>query len=189
MTILRAKILNRKASDPRCKPGQIIRAISVKPGMHIADIGSGGGYFSMRFSGIVGNEGRVYAVDTNKTYLNVIDSSASKNGLKNIITVLSNGQGMEIPENSIDCIFMRNVVHHIPDRSGYFKKLKKYLKPAGRVAIVDYKKNRKKMFRKPPSHYISREALVKKLTEDGYLIEEEFDFLPEQNFIIFAPEQ
>ena len=64
MANFQAKMFNRKASDPKNKPSQIIESVALKPGQSIADIGSGGGYFSLEFAKIVGEEGRVYAVDT-----------------------------------------------------------------------------------------------------------------------------
>jgi len=59
MADIQAKMFNKKASDPRNKPDQIIEAIALKPGQSIADIGSGGGYFSLRFAEMIGKEGRV----------------------------------------------------------------------------------------------------------------------------------
>jgi arsenite methyltransferase len=187
---LRTKMFNRKASDPRYKPDQVIEAIAARPGMVIADIGSGGGYYSIRFSEVAGYKGRVYAVDTNKGYLDFISSAASQKGIKNITAILSDGRDMEIPEKSLDFVFMRNVTHHIHERTGYFRRLKKYLKPGSRVAVIDYKEEikRKILFRRLSSHYVSRDTLVQELAGAGYRIEEEFGFLPEQNFIIFSPE-
>jgi arsenite methyltransferase len=188
--VLRTKMLNRKASDPRYKPDQVIGAIAIRPGMVIADIGSGGGYYSIRFSEIAGDKGRVYAVDTNKGHLDFISSAASQKGIKNITAILSDGRDIEIPDNSLDFVFMRNVTHHIHERTGYFRRLKRYLKPGSRIAVIDYKeeRKRKKLFRRLSSHYVSRDTLVQELAGAGYRIEEEFGFLPEQNFIIFSPE-
>ncbi|MCD6391349.1 MAG: methyltransferase type 11, partial [Dehalococcoidia bacterium] len=64
MADIQAKMFNKKASDPRNKPDQIIEAIALKPGQSIADIGSGGGHFSLRFAEMIGKEGRVYTIDT-----------------------------------------------------------------------------------------------------------------------------
>jgi len=56
MTNFQAKIFNKKASNPKNKPDQIIKAIALKPGQSITDIGAGGGYFSLRFAEIVGGK-------------------------------------------------------------------------------------------------------------------------------------
>jgi len=65
MRNFQAKMFNKKASNPKNKPDQILRAIALIPEQSIADIGAGGGYFSLRFAEIIGGEGKVYVVDTN----------------------------------------------------------------------------------------------------------------------------
>ena len=117
MANFQAKTFNKKASDPKNKPDQIIEAIALRPGQNIADIGSGGGYFSLRFAGIVGEEGRVYAVDTKPELLEYVKSNAKEKGLDNIIPTLVSGDELDLPEKSLDLIFMRNVTHHIPNLS------------------------------------------------------------------------
>ena len=140
MASFQAKMFNKKASDPKNKPDKIIEAIALKPGQSIADIGSGGGYFSLRFAKIVGEEGRVYAVDTKPELLEYVKNSAREEGLDNVIPTLVSEDKLDLPEKSLDLIFMRNVTHHIPNRVEYFKSLKRFLKPDGRIAIIEYKK-------------------------------------------------
>ena len=186
MTNFQAKMFNKKASDPRNKPDQIIEAIALKPGQSIADIGSGGGYFSMRFAKIVGKEGRVYAVDTKPGFLEYVKNSAKEKGLDNVIPTLVSGDKLDLPEKSLDLIFMRNVTHHIPNRIKYFKSLKRFLKPDGRNAIIEYKKGKFFTFRGLFGHYISKEVIIQEMRKTGYLLEKEFNFLPEQHFTIYA---
>ncbi len=78
MKNFQAKMFNKKASNPKNKPDQIIEAITLKPGQNIADIGAGGGYFSLRFAKIVGQEGKVYAVDASPDLLEFIKKSSKK---------------------------------------------------------------------------------------------------------------
>jgi len=186
MANFQAKMFNKKASDPKNKPDQIIEAIALRSGQSIADIGSGGGYFSLRFAEIVGEEGRVYAVDTKPEFLEYIKNNAKEKGLDNVIPTLVSGDELDLPEKSLDLIFMRNVTHHIPNRVEYFKGLKRFLKPDGRIAIIEYKKGRSFTFRGLFGHYIPKETIVREMEEAGYLLEREFNFLPEQHFTIYA---
>lgn len=177
-------MFNKKALDPRNKPDEIIEAIGLKCGQIIADIGAGGGYFSLRFAEIVGQDGKVYAVDTNPEFLQFIEDSANEKGLKNIITLLVENK-LILPEKSLDFVFMRNVTHHLPNRVGHFKNLKQFLKPNGRIVIIEYKKGKIFNFHRLFGHYVSKEIIIQEMKEAGYLLEKEFDFLPEQHFTMY----
>ena len=181
-----AKMFNKKASDPKNKPDQIIEAISLKPGQNIADIGSGGGYFSLRFAQIVGEEGKVYAVDTNPNLLNFVKNSAKINGLNNIIPTIASNDSLDIPERSLDFIFMRNVTHHLKNRMKYFKDLQKYLQPEGKIIVIEYDRGKPLSFVRIFKHYVLKVIIQQEMNEAGYIFEKEFDFLPNQHFTLYS---
>ncbi len=181
-----AKMFNKKASDPKNKPDQIIEAISLKPGQNIADIGSGGGYFSLRFAKIVGKEGKVYAVDTNSNLLNFVKNSAKVKGLNNIIPTIASNDSLDIPEKNLDFIFMRNVTHHLKNRMKYFENLKKYLKPEGKIIVIEYDRGKPLSFVRIFKHYVLKEIIQQEMNEAGYIFEKEFDFLPNQHFTLYS---
>ncbi|GAI21533.1 unnamed protein product [marine sediment metagenome] len=189
MKDLRAKMFDKKASDPRNKPDQIVEAIGLRYGQTITDIGAGGGYFSLRFAEIVGGKGKVYAVDTNPKFLEFIKNNTEKKGLNNPIPVLAKEETLNLPEKSLDFIFMRNVTHHVPKRVVYFKNLKEFLKPDGRIIIIEYKKGKFFTFRGIFGHDVPKETIIREMKEAGYLLEREFDFLPEQHFTIYSTKQ
>lgn len=182
----KARMFNKKASDPKSKPDQILETLALQHGQNIADIGCGGGYFSLRFAGKVGREGKVYAVDTNQGFLEFVRDSAEEQGLSNVETILVTGEDLPLPERSLDLVFMRNVCHHLKNRVEYFKKLKRFLKPEGRVAIIEYKRAKPFTFRGMFGHYVPKETIIREMGEAGYLLEKEFDFLPEQHFTIYS---
>jgi ubiquinone/menaquinone biosynthesis C-methylase UbiE len=181
----KAKMFNRKASDPRNKPDQILEALELRQGQNVADIGAGGGYFCLRFAEAVGREGKVYAVDTNQGFLEFIKNSAKEKGLNNVKTILV-VEDLALPERGLDLVFMRNVCHHLTNRVEYFKKLRRFLKQEGRVAIVEYKRAKPLTFRGIFGHYVPRETIIEEMKKAGYRVKQEFDFLPEQSFIIFS---
>lgn len=181
-----AKMFNKKASNPKSKPDKILEAIALKPGQNIADIGSGGGYFSLRFAKIVGQEGKVYAVDANQDFLEFIKKSSIADGLNNVIPMLVSENRLDLPEKSLDFIFMRNVTHHIANRVKYFRNLKGFLKPDGKIIIIEYKKGKFLTFRGIFGHYVPKEIITREMEEAGYLLEKEFDFLAEQHFTIYS---
>ncbi|MCP5104750.1 MAG: methyltransferase domain-containing protein [bacterium] len=179
------RMLNKRASAPEGKPGEVIESLNIQAGDTIADIGSGGGYFSFRFSREVGEGGKVYAVDTNQKYLDYIESQAEQEGINNVTTVLIAGGKVSLPGNSIDIVFTRNVFHHIPDPGGYFKDLRGCLKPGGRIVVIEYKKTGGFGFHALFKHYTPQEKIVSEMERAGYRRVESFDFLPEQSFMVF----
>lgn len=181
----KAKKLNKTAGYPESKPEQIIEAIGLKEGQTIADIGAGGGYFTLKFADIIGEKGIVYAIDIEPEFLNFIKENAEKKGLDNIITILTKGD-LDVPEQSLDFIFMRNVTHHISNRIAYFMNLKKFLKPDGKIAIIEYKKNKKFTFPGLLKHYLPEETIIQEMQKAGYPLLEKLDFLPHQHFTIYT---
>ena len=186
MRNFQAKMFNKKASDPKNKPNEILEAIELKSGQNIADIGAGGGYFSLKFAETAGSEGEIYAVDTNQEFLDFIRRSAAEKKLNNIITILAIEDRLDLPEKSLDFIFMRNITHHIPNRVEYFENLKNLLKPDGRIIVIEYKPCISFSFRGIFGHYVPKERIIQEMEEVGYLLEKEFDFLPEQHFTIYS---
>lgn len=178
-------MFNRRASDPKSRPDRILDALSLRPGQNVADIGAGGGYFSLRFAEVVGRKGQVYATDTNSEFLEFVRESANKGWLSNIRTILITESGLELPEKSLDLVFIRNVYHHLQNRVEYFRKLRALLKPGGRVAIIEYKRGGLFSFRRIFGHHVPREIIAEEMKEAGYRLKENFDFLPEQSFTIF----
>jgi ubiquinone/menaquinone biosynthesis C-methylase UbiE len=182
----RAEMFNRKAASPKSKPDKILQTLALRQGQNIADIGSGGGYFALRFAESVGIEGLVFAVDTNPEFLEIIRSRAKEKGLHNVRTILITEDKISLPENSLDFIFMRNVFHHLPNRVEYLKKLRSALKPEGKAAVVEHKRRGFFSFHRLFGHYVPKEVIVEDMKKAGYQVKEVFDFLPEQSFTIFS---
>lgn len=179
-------MFNKKASNPKNKPDQIIETIALKHRQCIADIGSGGGYFSLRFAKIVGQEGKVYAVDASPDFLEFIKKSSKDEGLNNVIPTLASEDRLDLPEKSLDFIFMRNVTHHLSNRVKYFINLKDFLKPDGKIIIIEYVGRKPFSFRGIFGHYVSKEVIIREMGEAEYSLETEYDFLPEQHFTIYS---
>jgi len=87
-------------------------------------------------------------------------------------------------DKSVDLVFSRNAFHHIKNPVRYFRKLKKALRPEGRVAIIANKKEKGLMSRL--GHSSSKEEIVQSLEKAGYRLERSFDFLDQQWFLVFS---
>ena len=184
-TSLILNILNAEASSAKSKPAEIIASLKIHEGDIIADIGSGGGYFTLAFAGKAGKPGRVYAVDVKSKYLDFIRRKAAHEGLDNISTVLGEGGEMDLPLAGLNLIFARNVFHHLPAPADYFSNIKKYLKPGGRVAIIDHKPKRGLNIVALFKHHTPVETIIQEMERAGYAMKRSFDFLPDQTFSLF----
>jgi arsenite methyltransferase len=184
-TSLFLNILNKEASSAGSKPDEIIASLGIGEGDVIADIGSGGGYFTTAFAGKVGKAGRVYAVDVKQKYLEFIRRKAAREGLNNISCVLGASSGIDLPEAGLDLVFARNVFHHLPDQSDYFRTMIQYLKPGAKVAIIDHKPKRGLSFVALFKHHTPGETVVREMERAGYSLTKSFDFLPDQTFNLF----
>jgi ubiquinone/menaquinone biosynthesis C-methylase UbiE len=183
-TSLFLNMLNKEASSARSKPDEIIAGLGIGEGDVIADIGSGGGYFTIAFAGKVGKTGRVYAVDVKPKYLEFIRRRAAREGLDNVSCVLGTS-GLDLPDAGLDLVFARNVFHHLPNPSGYFRAMIKYLKPEAKVAIIDHKPKSGFGFVSLFKHHTPGETVVREMERAGYSLAKSFDFLPDQTFNLF----
>jgi ubiquinone/menaquinone biosynthesis C-methylase UbiE len=179
------RLLNREASSPKNKPSEVIQSLQIREGLNVADIGSGGGFFTLEFARRAGKTGRVYAVDARPEYLEFVKGQAEKEGLQNVAFVSARGADLSLPENSLDLAFLRNVFHHLPEPRNYFRDLKRFLKPKGKVAIIEHKKKAGFSFVALLKHYTPNEFIVMEMEEAGYSLVESFDFLSEQTFNVF----
>ena len=186
MTNIQAEKFNQKASNPKNKPDTIIEVVSLREGQSIADIGAGGGYFSLRFAEIVGENGCVYAVDTNHKFIEFINQRAKEHKLNNIYPILTREDKLDLPEKSLDVIFMRNVTHHLSNRTQYFIKLKQFLKPDGKIIIIDYKPNKSFSFSGMFGHHVAKDTIIQEMTDAGYVLGQDFGFLPQQHFTLYS---
>ena len=163
---------------------RVIESLCRKEGNAIADIGAGSGYFTVLFSKRAGKNGKVFACDIEKGMIDYIEKRIKNENLKNVVPILCKPDDPMLPQSSVDLIFICDTYHHIGKRGDYLTLLKKYLKPGGRLTIVDYQKH-ETPYGPPLSMRIDRKEIIKEITGAGYKLDAEFFFLPYQYFIVF----
>jgi cyclopropane fatty-acyl-phospholipid synthase-like methyltransferase len=178
-----AKIFDDPERDAWQKPHEVIQALALKPDAVIADIGSGTGYFSMRFANMT-PKGRVYGVDTEPDMVKYLAERAKREGLKNVTAVAGAPDDPRLPEKA-DLIILVDVYHHVGDRERYFRQLQKSLKPGGRIAVIDFRMDSPEG--PPKSARIAPERVKDELKRAGYALAQEHAFLPNQYFLVFRP--
>src|SRR5712692_6798583 len=120
------------------KPDEIVQALALKNGDVVADIGAGTGYFTRRLAKAVAPDGKVYAVDVAADVLGYLEEQVNKEGLRNIVTVVSREDDPMLPKNAVDLAFFCDTTHHIANRIDFYRRMGPGLKEHGRLAIVDY---------------------------------------------------
>lgn len=157
------------------QPERVVAELGLRPGEVVADLGAGGGYFTFRLAEAVGPTGKVLAVDVDSGLLDYVAREAARRGLANVETVLAAENDPRIPQ-PVDLLFTCNTVHHFADRTAYFREVRKYLRPGGKVVIIDYLKKHRSA---PP------DVLTAEMAAAGYRLAKRADFLEKQSFLVF----
>ena len=180
-----AKVFDDPERDAWQKPHEVIGALALKPDAVVADIGSGTGYFSMRFAHMV-PKGRVYGVDTEPDMVKYLAERAKREGMDNVIAVAGAPGDPRLPEKA-DLVILVDVYHHIENRERYFSKLRDSLKPGGRVAIIDFRMDSPDG--PPQAARIAPGQVMAEMKRARYALDRAHDFLPNQYFLVFRPEK
>lgn len=117
---------------------ELVKVLDLTPGMTVADVGAGGGAFTVVLGHWIG-DGRVFASDIGQRQLREIRAYADKEGLKNVTVVEGAAAATNLPAGCCDAIFMRDVYHHVTAIEAFDKSLLASLKPGGRLAIIDFR--------------------------------------------------
>jgi arsenite methyltransferase len=177
---------NRTATQ---KVAEVLSDLSLKPGMIVADIGAGSGFFSRPLAKAVAPGGKVYAVDIQQGLLDYINKRDTEENIRNVQTVLGEFDDPKLPVRNVDLAFINDVLHHIEHRAVYLKALGAYMKPAGRIAIIEMNKDDPNTGHKnQPELLVGRDEIVGWMSDAGFkMVEEHADLFPGTKwFLIFG---
>lgn len=127
--------------DARQNPEHVMDFMGLKQGDSIADIGAGGGYFTLRFAERVGAQGRVTATDIKKHYLEFIEERVREAGFDNVHYLVAALNDPRLGDRKFDYIFLSSVYHHLNDPAAYLAGTIGNLKPDGKLVIVENKRS------------------------------------------------
>jgi SAM-dependent methyltransferase len=178
-----AHVFDDPERDAWQKPHEVIQALALSSDALVADLGAGTGYFSARLANMLG-QGRVYAVDIEPDMVRYLGERAKRERLKNLLPVAGTPDDPKLPEK-VDLILLVDVYHHIDDRSAYFRKLRASLRPGGRVAIIDFRRDSPEG--PPRAARIAPDKVRTEMKAAGYSLAAEHPFLPRQYFLVFQP--
>jgi SAM-dependent methyltransferase len=180
------KIFDDPARDEWQKPQAIVQALGVAPGMKVADIGAGTGYFSAHLSKAVGETGSVFAVEVEPNFVTHLRERAEAAGTENVIPVLASLDNPRLPANTFDLVLFVDAYHHVDHRREYLKLVAKSLVPGGRVAVIEWKPGELPVGPKDEDHKLAEKLVIAELTEAGFVRVPTSVELPHQYFVIFS---
>lgn len=131
--------LERPEREEEEEPAKLMKALNLKPGMTVCDLGAGSGYITFRLSKLVGDQGKVLAVDIQQEMLDFLNKQAKKRNITNIETILGTEKDPKLPDNSVDLILMVDVYHEFNYPYEMIESMIKSLKVGGKIVFVEYR--------------------------------------------------
>ncbi len=176
-----AKQFDDPARDAWQKPQDVVNAMALRPGMVVADLGAGTGYFEPWLSRAVGDTGVVLALDVETDMVRYLKERAARERLGNVRPAQVPMDDPALPAAGVDRVLIVDTWHHIPGRVAYAQKLRAGLKPGGQVFIVDFKAEAP--HGPPPKHRLTPEQVMQELTAGGLMAKVSATSLPDQYIV------
>ena len=179
-----AQWLERESRAREERPELLLRELALVPGMMVADIGAGTGYYTWQLAKQVGPGGRVYAVDVQPEMISMLDSQMAKRGVRNVVSVLGSDTTVKLPPASVDLAIMVDVYHELAYPAEVLNSIVGALKRGGRVVFVEYRAEDPAVAIKQ-LHKMSEAQVRREATAHGLTWERSIEALPIQHAIVF----
>jgi len=160
---------------------RVMDVLNIHAGSKVADIGAGSGWFTARAAKRVGDDGTVYAVDINPESIKYIDQRVSREGLRQVRTILSVPDDPKLPANSVDSVLILKTYHEISAPVILLNHLRKSLRNGARIGIIDRNGNGE-------DHGVQKDVVIREARQAGYELIEQYDFVKddrEDYFLVF----
>lgn len=178
--------LERSSREREERLSLLVKSLEITPDMTVADIGAGSGVIATLIAAQLGENGRVMAVDIQDEMLELLKTNARKHGITNIVPVKGTAKSPELRESSVDLAIMVDVYHEFDFPYEMMQGISRSLKPGGRIAFVEYRKEDPtvpiKEVHKMTEAQVKKEALQ---PEFGLRFKETIGVLPLQHIVIF----
>jgi ubiquinone/menaquinone biosynthesis C-methylase UbiE len=156
---------------------EIFKAMAIGPGSVVADVGAGDGFLSVRLAPIVGEKGRVYAVDIAEDRLARLRKRVSDAHLENLDIVLGSADNPRLPASQLDAVVILNAYHEMPRNDDMLRHIRDSLKPGGRLVIAEPspKPGEESRAQQIAKHHISSTFVAEEMARAGFTIVEKRD--------------
>jgi SAM-dependent methyltransferase len=170
---------------------ELMRLLKIRPGMKIADVGSGPGYYSFKFAKAVGVDGRVFAIDMVEQHLRWVEQAKVAMGVKNVDTIETDGRSVGLAGvlDNVDAVFLCSLYHNMyamataPERDAFVSSIKQTLGPNGLLWLADNGLVAPGVL---PYHgpYVAKELLIAQLLNYGFDLLEDHQFVPQRYLLV-----
>ncbi|MGB0721190.1 MAG: class I SAM-dependent methyltransferase [Gammaproteobacteria bacterium] len=183
-------ILERDGREVWDRREDVLKALRISPGMAVADIGAGTGFYSLMFARATGASGHVYAVDIAENFIQHIEQSANTAGLANITGVVNDQKSVRLPSASVDLAFISDTYHHFEYPITTLRSLHEALKPGGEVVVIDFKRIPGVTHPWVFGHVrAGKDTFRAEIESAGFELVEDLDFMETQYFLRFRKRQ
>lgn len=160
-------------SDPK----KNIESLHIEPGMKVADLGSGAGFYTLAASEKVEDEGMVFAIEVQKELVTKLQNEANKDGRNNVKAIWADFEtagGSTLTDNLVDRVLLTNTLFQADDKYGALQEAYRILKPRGKLLLVDWTDSHGGLG--PHPNEVLTEEQARQLAEDvGFILEEDID--------------
>jgi ubiquinone/menaquinone biosynthesis C-methylase UbiE len=177
---------NERQQEEDCQA--LLNALEVKPGQAVCDMGCGNGFYTLELARLVGERGKVLAVDIQPEMLSLLNQRARRAGVKNIEPILGTLIDPKLPADSLDLILLVDVYHEFSHPEHMLQAMRRALKPTGRLVLVEFRLEDPEVPIKL-LHKMSKRQILKELPPNGYKLVREFDDLPWQHVMFFERDE
>ncbi|HEX5720636.1 MAG TPA: class I SAM-dependent methyltransferase [Thermoanaerobaculia bacterium] len=178
--------LEREGREKVERPEIVLKAMKLKDGDVVADLGAGTGFYTRRLARAVAPSGKVWANDIQPEMLGRLQELTAKEGIGNIVTVVGTETDPKLPKGTFDWILLVDVYHEFQQPQPMLAKIREALKPDGRVALVEYRAEGDSAAHIHELHKMSVEQVLAEWVPAGFVHVETIEELPTQHLFVFA---
>jgi ubiquinone/menaquinone biosynthesis C-methylase UbiE len=180
-----AEWLERRERDQEEEPDIALAALNIPKGASVADIGAGSGYMTEKLAARVGPQGRVFANDVQPQMLEMLSRRLLARKITNVTLVQGTIDDPKLQPASVDLELMVDVYHELSQPQTMLRHLRESLKPAGRLVLLEYRKEDPTVPIKP-EHKMSVAEAKMELEGEGFTLAKVDEALPRQHILIFT---
>ena len=176
--------------DEYQRPDEVIRNMDLERGDVVCEIGAGTGYFTPYLARAVGSNGKVYAEDPQREFVDSLSQKIEKQKLVNVIAVVGTYTDTKIPDRVCDVAFILDAYHHFEWPTPMLDSIATDMKPNGRLVVVDFYRKQNPLFERwgvdAQKHFrLDRDGVIQEIEKHGWRLADSRPFLEHQYFLVF----